>query len=262
LLAKKILHSSGVSHGSTSITGLASSATRWIVNADCVSGRVAIQMSWEALVRPGRVVRTVAIGTAALRESEPPAAGGEDHERREGSHLVSVSRMSFPAELAIRFATPADCATIVTFIRDLAESEKLTDQVVADEAAIRATVFGPRPAAEVLIAELAGAPVGFALFFQSYSTFLGKPGLYLEDLFVRPAARGKGVGRALMSALARITTERNWGRFEWSVLDWNEPAIKFYASLGATPQSDWIINRLVGAALAQLAQTWPHRVRS
>jgi GNAT superfamily N-acetyltransferase len=168
--------------------------------------------------------------------------------------------MGFPADLAIRVAVPEDTAAILTFIKDLAEYEKLSHEVVADEAAIRATLFGARPAAEVLIAELGGEAVGFALFFQSYSTFLGKPGLYLEDLFVRPAARGKGVGRALMSACARIATQRNYGRFEWSVLDWNEPALRFYASLGAKPQSEWTVQRLTGAPLAQLAETWPRPV--
>lgn len=168
--------------------------------------------------------------------------------------------MAFPADLTIRPATVADTATILTFIKDLAEYEKLSHAVVADEAGLRATLFGARPAAEVLIAELADAPVGFALFFQSYSTFLGKPGLYLEDLFVRPASRGKGVGRALMSALARIAVERNYGRFEWSVLDWNEPAIEFYRSLRAEPHSEWIIQRLTGAPLAALAEQWSKSV--
>jgi GNAT superfamily N-acetyltransferase len=164
--------------------------------------------------------------------------------------------MAFPADLTIRPATVADTPAILTFIKDLAEYEKLSHEVVADEARLRATLFDARPAAEVLIAELAGAPVGFALFFPSYSTFLGKPGLYLEDLFVRPAARGKGVGRALMSALARIAVERDYGRFEWSVLDWNEPALEFYRSLGAKPQSEWTVQRLTGAPLAALAEHW------
>ncbi len=168
--------------------------------------------------------------------------------------------MAFPSDLAIRFATHDDCGAILAFIRDLAEYEKLSHEVVADEATLRATLFGVRPAAEVLIAELAGAPVGFALFFQSYSTFLAKPGLYLEDLFVRPAARGQGVGRALMSALARIAVQRHYGRFEWSVLDWNEPALTFYASLGAKPQSEWTVQRLTGDPLAELAEHWPHAV--
>jgi GNAT superfamily N-acetyltransferase len=164
--------------------------------------------------------------------------------------------MAFPADLIIRVAVPDDSATILAFIKDLAEYEKLSHEVVADEAALRATLFGARPAAEVIIAELARAPVGFALYFQSYSTFLGKPGLYLEDLFVRPAARGKGVGRALMSALARIAVQRDYGRFEWAVLDWNEPALQFYRSLGAKPQSEWTVQRLTGAPLAALAEHW------
>lgn len=167
--------------------------------------------------------------------------------------------MPFPADLSIRFATHEDCATILAFIKELADYEKLADHVIADEEALRATLFGLRPAAEVLIAERAGVPVGFALFFQSYSTFLAKPGLYLEDLFVRPPARGHGVGRALMSACARIAVQRGYGRFEWSVLDWNEPALKFYRSLGAQPQSEWTMQRLT-SEIASLAEQWPHPV--
>ena len=163
-------------------------------------------------------------------------------------------------ELSIRYARAGDVATILAFIRELAEYERLADEVTADEAQLRATLFGVRPAAEVLIAELSGAPVGFALFFPNYSTFLGKPGLYLEDLFVRPAARGKGVGAALMSACARIAVQRHYGRFEWSVLDWNEPALRFYASLDAKPQSEWTIQRLVGRPLYELAERWPHPI--
>jgi GNAT superfamily N-acetyltransferase len=156
-------------------------------------------------------------------------------------------------DLAIRLARPDDCGAILAFIRDLAEYERLSHEVVADEAQLRATLFGARPAAEVLIAELAGEPVGFALFFQSYSTFLGKPGLYLEDLFVRPAARSRGVGGALMAACARVAVDRGYGRFEWSVLDWNEPALRFYAALGAKPMSEWTVQRLVGDPLHALA---------
>lgn len=162
-----------------------------------------------------------------------------------------------PSTLAIRFATPADVSTILHFIRSLARYEKLEHEVTADEAGLRATLFAPRPAAEVLLAELAGDPVGFALFFQNYSTFVGRPGLYLEDLFVEPAARGQGVGLALMSALARITVERGYGRFEWAVLDWNTPALEFYRALGAAPQSEWTVQRLTGASLERLAQRWP-----
>jgi GNAT superfamily N-acetyltransferase len=164
------------------------------------------------------------------------------------------------AELAIRNARVEDVPVILAFIRDLAEYEKLSGEVVADEVTLRATLFGEHPGAEVLIAELAGEPVGFALFFQSYSTFLAKPGLYLEDLFVRPAARGKGVGGALMAACARIAVARGYGRFEWSVLDWNEPALRFYRELGATPMTEWTVQRITGAPLAALAQRWPRSV--
>ena len=161
------------------------------------------------------------------------------------------------SDIAIRFAVPADAPTILAFIRELADYEKLLHEVVADEAAIRATLFGARPAAEVLIAELGGTPVGFALFFQTYSTFRGQPGLWLEDLFVRPAFRGKGAGLALMASLARICVERDYGRFEWNVLDWNEPSLKFYASLGAVQMNDWIQHRVTGPALHALAERYP-----
>jgi len=168
--------------------------------------------------------------------------------------------MTYPADLVIRYATVKDTTTILGFIRDLAEYEKLGHEVVADEAALRATLFGVRPAAEVLIAELANEPVGFALFFQSYSTFLAKPGLYLEDLFVRPAVRSKGIGQALMAALARVAVQRHYGRFEWSVLDWNEPALGFYARLRAEAKKDWILERLTGPPLLALAEKWPQPV--
>jgi GNAT superfamily N-acetyltransferase len=164
--------------------------------------------------------------------------------------------MEFPADLAIRFARVEDVPTILAFIRELAEYEKLAHEVDADEQSLKLTLFGLRPAAEVLIAELSDEPVGFALFFPSYSTFLAKPGLYLEDLFVRPSARGRGVGGALMSALARIAVQRHYGRFEWSVLDWNEPALRFYASLGAKPQSEWTVQRLINTPLYTLADHW------
>jgi len=165
-----------------------------------------------------------------------------------------------PADLEIRFARPEDAATILAFIRELADYERLAGEVTADEAQLRSSVFGLRPAAEVLIAELGRAPVGFALFFQSYSTFLAKPGLYLEDLFVRPAVRGQGVGGALMSACARIAVQRSYGRFEWSVLDWNEPALRFYAALGTQQMTEWTVQRLTGEPLHALAERWPHPI--
>ena len=153
----------------------------------------------------------------------------------------------------IRPATVADAPVILELIRALAEFEKLAHEVVATEADVRRTLFGERPAAEVLIAEDAGAAVGFALYFTSYSTFLARPGLYLEDLFVRPAARGRGIGKALMVALARIAVERDYGRFEWSVLDWNADAIRFYRGLGAVGQDAWTVQRVTGDALRRLA---------
>jgi GNAT superfamily N-acetyltransferase len=125
------------------------------------------------------------------------------------------------------------------------------------EADVRASLFGEKPDAEVLIAELDGAAAGFALFFHNYSTFLGRRGLYLEDLFVVPEYRGRGIGRALMARLARLALERNCGRFEWWVLDWNEPAIRFYRSLGARAMDEWTVYRLAGEPLARLAGEWP-----
>jgi GNAT superfamily N-acetyltransferase len=166
------------------------------------------------------------------------------------------------ASTAIRFATAADVPTILHFIRSLARYEKLEHEVVVDEARLHTTLFGARPAAEVLLASHAGSVVGFALFFTNYSTFLGKPGIYLEDLFVEPAARGRGAGLALMSALAKIAVDRDYGRFEWAVLDWNTPALDFYRSLGAQPQSEWTVQRVVGEPLAALARRWPGNITS
>jgi GNAT superfamily N-acetyltransferase len=158
-----------------------------------------------------------------------------------------------PTTVTLRAATPADTPQILGFIRALAEYERLLDHVVATEATLGAALFGPRPYAEVVIAEDGGTPVGFALFFHTFSTFLGQPGIYLEDLFVIPSARGKGVGRALLAHLAQLAVARGCGRVEWAVLDWNRPAIGFYERLGATLLSDWRICRLTGDALAQLA---------
>lgn len=153
----------------------------------------------------------------------------------------------------IRSAVADDVGLILSFIRDLAEYEKLPHEVVATEERIRNALFGPHPFAEVLIASDEGRPVGFALFFHNFSTFLGLPGIYLEDLFVRPAARGRGIGRRLLIHLAQLARERGCGRLEWAVLDWNEPAIKFYRALGAKPMGDWQIFRLTGDALEKLA---------
>jgi GNAT superfamily N-acetyltransferase len=156
-------------------------------------------------------------------------------------------------QLEIRTATAADVPLILEFIKGLAEYEKLAHEVVADEALLHEQLFGERPGAEVLIASLAGEPAGFALFFHNFSTFLGRRGLYLEDLFVKPDVRGHGVGRALLSHLARLAIARGCGRLEWAVLDWNEPAIKFYQSLGAKPMDEWTVYRVTGAALNKLA---------
>lgn len=155
--------------------------------------------------------------------------------------------------LTIEPAAERDVPLILSFIRKLAEYEKLSHQVAATEALLREWLFGPRPVAEVVIAYLAVEPVGFALYFHNFSTFLGRSGIYLEDLFVDPPHRGKGVGKALLMHLARLASERGCGRFEWAVLDWNQPAIDFYRSLGAMPLDDWTLFRLTGDALDRLA---------
>jgi GNAT superfamily N-acetyltransferase len=153
----------------------------------------------------------------------------------------------------IRTATVADVPLILDFIRGLAVYEKLAHEVVATDATLRQTLFGATPAAQVVIAEVNGQPAGFALYFFNYSTFLAKPGLYLEDLFVKPEFRGAGIGKTLLLHLAKIANSRGCGRMEWSVLDWNEPAIKFYDSLGARRMNEWKICRLTGPALTQYA---------
>ena len=155
--------------------------------------------------------------------------------------------------LSIRSATPADISLIGQFIRDLAEYEKLAHEVRFDEAVMAQKLFGPRPFAEVLIGEIDGTPQGFALFFHNFSTFEGRPGIYLEDLFVRPDARGSGLGKALLGKLAALAVERNCARLEWSVLDWNTPAIDFYKALGARPMDEWTVYRVDGDALTGLA---------
>lgn len=153
----------------------------------------------------------------------------------------------------IRPAVAADVPVILQMIRDLAAYEKLSAEVEADETKLRATLFGARPAAECLLAFVAARPAGFAVHFTNYSTFLARPGLYLEDLFVRPEFRRQGVGQGLLLYLAKLANARGCGRMEWSVLDWNEPAIAFYESLGARRLTEWTTCRLTGPALARLA---------
>src|SRR3984893_12174101 len=150
----------------------------------------------------------------------------------------------------IRPATPNDTRTIARLIKALAEYERLSHEVVLDESHLHEHLFGPRTFAEVLLAEEKGEVVGFALFFHNYSTFLGRPGIYLEDLFVEPAHRGKGHGKALLVELARLALGRGCGRLEWAVLNWNEPAIRFYKSLGAVAITEWKTYRLSGDTLA------------
>lgn len=155
--------------------------------------------------------------------------------------------------LSIRPAIEPDLDLIIGFIRALADYERLADEVHLDRDVLATHLFGSAPKAEVLIAERDGAPVGFALFFHNFSTFEGRPGIYLEDLFVSPEARGSGAGKALLAALATLALERGCARLEWSVLDWNTPAIEFYRSLGAKSMDEWTINRVEGTALSALA---------
>jgi GNAT superfamily N-acetyltransferase len=155
----------------------------------------------------------------------------------------------------IRHANESDVPQIYQFIRALAEYEKLGHLVVATEEQLQTTLFGDSPFAEVIIGEEDGTPVGFALFFHNYSTFLAQPGIYLEDLFVKPEYRGRGYGKALLARLAQIAVERNCGRVDWAVLDWNEPSIAFYESLGARRMDEWHTFRLTGPSLDRLAKT-------
>ena len=153
----------------------------------------------------------------------------------------------------IRPAAPADVATILRFVCELAEYEREPDAVEATEAMLAEALFGDRPAAAAVIAEGEGDAIGFALFFHNFSTWTGRRGLYLEDLYVTPEARGSGAGRALLAHLAALALDRGCARFEWSVLDWNEPAIGFYRALGAEPMAEWTVQRLTGEALVRLA---------
>lgn len=156
-------------------------------------------------------------------------------------------------ELSFRFAQRGDVALVLRFIKELADYEKMLDEVVADEATLKEWLFD-RQKAEVLFAVVNGEEVGFALFFHNFSTFLGRAGLYLEDLYVKPEHRGKGYGKAILKKLAKIAVERGCGRLEWWCLDWNRPSIDFYLSLGAEPMSDWTVYRIAGDTLTGLAK--------
>ena len=157
------------------------------------------------------------------------------------------------SDTRVREASEGDLPLILSFVHELAEYEKLSHEVVATEDGLRESLFGERRYAEVLVAEHDGAPAGFALYFHNFSTFLGKPGIYLEDLYVKPAFRGAGIGKKLLVNLARLAKERGCGRLEWWVLDWNESSIGFYRKLGAVPMDDWTVYRVSGMALEDLA---------
>ena len=156
-------------------------------------------------------------------------------------------------DFQLRQATRDDCALILGFIQELADYEKLSHEVVATPAILEETLFGDKAYAEVIIGEYQGSAVGYALFFHNFSTFTGRPGIYLEDLYVQPAMRGKGFGKCLLAYLAKLAVERNCTRVEWSVLDWNEPSIQFYRSIGAIPMDEWTVQRLHGDALSSFA---------
>ncbi len=165
------------------------------------------------------------------------------------------------AEIAIRAARPEDAEALVNLVRELAVYEKLEEQAKATSADFHRHLFGPRPVAEAAVAEVEGEPIGFALWFTTFSTFRGQPGIYLEDIFVRPAFRGRGIGTALLATIARLAVERGCGRLEWSVLDWNAPSIGFYRSLGARAMDEWTVYRLDDEALRRLAEKAPDRAR-
>jgi GNAT superfamily N-acetyltransferase len=167
--------------------------------------------------------------------------------------------MSIPTNIdqfSLRLAEAKDVPLILDFIRKLADYERLSHEVVATEEDLKKYLFGQKRMAEVILGYEGEVPVGFALFFHNFSTFLGKPGIYLEDLFVLEEHRGKGYGKRLLTYLAKLAMERDWGRLEWAVLDWNEPAIEFYKSLGATLLDEWIVNRVTGESLVKLAEKY------
>ena len=167
---------------------------------------------------------------------------------------MNDTKQTLDPRIALRFATADDAGLILDFIRQLADFEKMTDEVVTDEDQLRQSLFGERRVAEVVIASYDDEPAGFALFFHNFSTFLGRPGIYLEDLFVIPKLRGHGIGQVLLSYLAEIAVDRGCGRLEWAVLDWNVDAIRFYERLGAKPMDEWTVFRLTGDSLQELAQ--------
>jgi GNAT superfamily N-acetyltransferase len=171
--------------------------------------------------------------------------------------IVTMTDTIEPDSLNIRAAVRDDCGLILQFITELADYEKLAGEVSASAEALAETLFGSKPAAEVLIAEWRGQPAGFALYFTNYSTFLARPGIYLEDLFVRPAFRGRGIGKALLAQLAKLLIERAGGRLDWWVLNWNETAIDFYRRIGAKAMDEWLPMRLQGQALRDLADHPP-----
>ncbi|MGZ3722433.1 MAG: N-acetyltransferase family protein [Bdellovibrionales bacterium] len=170
---------------------------------------------------------------------------------------MSSIQLSDGSQLNIRFAKVEDVPLVLSFIRELAEYEKLSHEVVTNEVTLQRTLFGERKYAEALIGERDGKPVTFAIFFHNFSSFNGKPGIYLEDLFVKPEVRSLGIGKRMLARLAQLAEERDCVRFEWAVLDWNQPAITFYQNLGAKPLDTWIIYRLVGDALRALAKFIP-----
>ena len=164
--------------------------------------------------------------------------------------------MTIPTKIdgfTIRRATESDVPLILNFVKELADYEKLSHEVIATEDGLRQYLFGEKPFAEVVIGEYHSEPVGYALYFYNFSTFNGKPGLYLEDLYISPEERGKGFGKAMLSYLAKLAIEKDFGRFEWAVLDWNEPSINFYKSIGAIQLNEWIINRVTGDNLLKLS---------
>jgi GNAT superfamily N-acetyltransferase len=164
-----------------------------------------------------------------------------------------IYRTKIPG-LVLRFATIKDIPLILAFIRELAEYEKLSPEVVADENILRQSLFNNHPVAEVILAEYKARPSGFCLFFHNFSTFIGKPGLYIEDLFVRPEYRSRGIGQAILTFIARIAIDRGCGRVEWWVLDWNQRAIDFYKKIGARAMDEWTVFRLTGDSLSKLAE--------